>query len=637
MTIGPLGFASSETVRYLPPSGASLRLWHERTGSSVLSRRVSLIPPDVGIVRAYQAIHLAAQALGMQFSPWAIVLSRASFCEAEHAIPSVSSLLCECLLGDERKAVVISLLKSEIGPGVRDLLNERKGSMAGHGASEEVVNRLTDEEQLQLLLLASDRRLVSSIDACCGRREIKIPPSEIRSPKTHAPYPFLGAVAEPEIGSLGIRHPRGEPLVSLTQIIFEAYTVTDKLDDLAWKVRCPANTSVQVALATYIREHGPLESVRGLALSSRKVCREICTKLGVNQTEHNTDVLVDVICWKLGFVLAKLPDPLQTIREHIAELRTCVLAIDSLDDQGTRDNIRRAGVNVFVDLEAVLQKVVAFVTWLLATDHAVDSRLVYRNSSAMRAVPRHIGESLSSSDGATYTWSVEGRNVFATIFTYLGRLKGWVDELPERDRAPLLRNIGPVSVERSSTPFAFRHMHLWADCTPTSLQTISADLSTLLRIIGNADIAGVRNGLDHYREPHDFPSLERLIALPTRLEQAIEIIERARFFPKHYRIQTFQRYLHGHYDVTLADYRGGIYTISGPAHLRGLRRQEFLLSNSSVILAPPGLLGYPYCDIVFVIGFDTPFSRYWDGYPRARSVGIGDYTEVVPPSGESVE
>jgi hypothetical protein len=176
---GPIGFLESEECRVIEPR-LKLALWHCSDPGCMAQHIVELRQHEIDCQTVTKKlIRYIVDNLG-PFSEWHISILRFSwkgkwpngrpYCD-------ISAIIGDCIIGGERASLLLRALKSKHNAL---LMNEIETARDLRGKPEEVVEQLQPEEQHQLLLLLRDDDLVKYIDELVARKDIRIPPAELR-------------------------------------------------------------------------------------------------------------------------------------------------------------------------------------------------------------------------------------------------------------------------------------------------------------------------------------------------------------------------------------------------------------------------------------------------------------------------
>ena len=290
-------------------------------------------------------------------------------------------------------------------------------------------------------------------------------------------------------------------------------------------------------------------------------------------------------------------DAIPRFKIRLSEFEEAILANSPIDTEDARERVRAAGVNVFVSLEDFVDRIVSYNVWLLSSDHFLSTNFIYSPVEARRAVSQTLGNSLQSGD-APITWNNGGENTLGTLVRYLRAAADWIQGLPGLSRDKLIRPDRdlPHFANDELVQFPFRHVALWADSDPGELKRNADTFGRVVKLIEASEPAGVRNGLDHYRESERFPSSDKLLACVTRLRQALELADVHRFLPKALWLFGTKENRFGAAEYEFRDYAKRAVLVYGPSLVSGL---EPLSYDGAFLLAPGNLLGTPNSPLVF--------------------------------------
>ena len=229
-----------------------------------------------------------------------------------------------------------------------------------------------------------------------------------------------------------------------------------------------------------------------------------------------------------------------------------------------------------------------------------------------------IGETIECDNGMV-TWSANGENALGVLLRYLAQTAVWIESLIEKERDELKRNDDelPHYVNEDLRPFPFRHKQFWADTDLTELIKYKDGFLSISRLIHQADLATVRNGIDHHRDELTFPDSDKMLACVVRLQQAVENSDVSRYFPKPFWLTSRKGDRFGIIKRIFTDYASRELEVYGPSVASGLPNQIY---RHPVVIAPANLIGYPNSQLMFRIREKSEHSTYWSDYPRRRKI-----------------
>jgi hypothetical protein len=344
-----------------------------------------------------------------------------------------------------------------------------------------------------------------------------------------------------------------------------------------------------------------------------EVCRDI--QLNIDETIPRTEFTIPRILWKFGFEIARHDDVLSRLNRWLQQFEELLPQIDFAAGETARERIRSEGVNLFVSVEQFLDALIAFNVWLIASDHWAGTRFQYQLSDARHTVSAVLGDSIQSVEG-TLTWKTSGENALGTQLAYLNEFELWLDSLTEGKKESRQNN-NLKNSDHSSRPFPFKHTQLWADSEVLELQRYKELLKRILKTISQADVAGVRNALDHQRDASRFPTEEALWTCTTRLKSAARTAEQYRIYPVTYWFDSKLEKVFGTSEYSFKSKRGDNFTIFRPATVDALPDINRIYP---VVFAPINFLGAADSLLFFKVIGESEYSKYWSGYPRISKV-----------------
>ena len=617
---GPLGIIKSEDKRYFPPS-TNLPLWHcSDTGCGAL-HSVECIQfdgsPPHDSRRFDDIVELQFGKPSEWFAPL-MMMHRGEDYEFGRPFSDIPLVIGDCFFGVERSILVENLLRSRLSTAIREIISTAKGSGFLTGSPSEISSKLSEEEHLQILCLATDANLRDITDTLIHQKKIKLGRGENRGTKETS---FFASHfdTDTEVGVLGLRSVNINPILKLTSLILSAYTESNSLSDLEWRLHTKTEQNIKSALVEYIGKSEPKKVISDVVFPSRDVTAYICSKVGlpVSHTEFSED-FSNHLLWKLGFNPPIFSDFCSRFHARIQEFETILLSLESIVGEDDREKIRSAGVNLFVSLEEFIETLVSYSSWTLGSDHFENTDFIYNSQEARALVPTLLGATQNSA-GADFTWSTNGGNTLGCSLTYLNALVTWLLALDKADRESLLRPEVdlPHYAGNPNFMFPFRHVQLWADSEIQNIRSYGRELSEIARLLAQSNLAKIRNGLDHKRDEENFPTLDEMLGCSARIRQALEKSEARRYYPNEYWLISKHESQANFYEYELVDYRQRILRLNGPNMASGMKAAKF---GQPLLIAPGNLIGVSNAEIIFRCSYKNAYSDYWVNYPKRRSV-----------------
>ncbi len=628
---GPLGLLCSRESRYLPPS-LHLSLWHCSDTGCFASHEVAFLPPEVPLTKFD---HMVKQVLKEKLGPpseWIAALTqkylaRKAIEERPFTYCDLAVFVAESIIGRERTVLLTRALEQDTGKELRAILSSPpRRKNAGDGRPEEVATDLSTEEQLQLLLVLPDAIIVDMIDQLTESGALSIPRGQTRTAKQQPP---TGSLSIPcELSRLGMRSTREPSIVTLVSLIYSAYTEQKLQGDLQWRLRTSVGIPLKEALVGYVREKGPKLAIQELVLSTPKIAKYVFNqlRLSLDRVAPKTDDAVDRVLWKMGFNPPQYDDFCKRFASHLDRFNQVVLSTPSLETDDEREAIRAAGVNLFVYLERFIDTLISYNVWLLSSDHFLGTQFRFNLSDSREQVKRVLGATLTNGD-VSVSWSPQGENSLGVLLAYLGESLRWIDSMQTAERDNLTRSEAdiPHFAEIFKTRFPFYHTQLWADCDPTQFKAYRDGYALIVSLLQKAELAYVRNGLDHMRNASHFPEMDTILACVSRIREAHTTAVVRRYLPEIWWFERAEEDRFGTITYHLNNVLGHSLVLHGPVMLQCLPE---IPSDAPVLVAPANLLGEPNAPLIFSLRDVTEYDLYWKGYPRRRRI-VSDSSAIT--------
>lgn len=614
LLVGPMGLIKSDEERFIPPT-LSLPLWHcSDTGCGAI-HTVRMIS-DTSCIAILQ--HQIKDILYEKFnrrSEWESALNLMFFKNAKRELGQnfmdLAVLLYEGFTENEMRSFLEEALRT-YGPKVlKKLILKIPNKNLLNDSPHEIVNNLDNAEVFQSLLFFSDLNLISIIENCLDHKIIQIPLGQIRKAKN---IPGI-VLNETEVSGFGLRPAKEKSVVALIKMLEEVYAKCGKSSDLRWRLKASTEDSTGTSLFNYLNVNGPKETVKSLILPDETICKTLKENLylSVNPIEK-TDIFINRLLWRIGFEPIDKDTMIFRLNERIDHFIDVLMqSSDSLTEH-MRENIRSAGVNLFVSVEEFLESLITFNVWVLASDHFLKTKCTYNLFEARKIVSSVLGVTLKSDD-QELSWDSNGKNTLSVLVRYLNESKRWMTSLIELDRDNYLRSKEdmPYYTKYEMQSFLYKHTQLWADMEATSLQTYISDFVAIIKLIGQANLSSVRNGIDHMRDESNFPQIDLMIACATRLKQASAIACTKRYFPNLLWLSKYERTRDGFIEYTLIDSKNQSYIVKGPSMYKNTGSPTFYCPW---LVSPVKLSEYPNSHIIFKYKQSNEYDYYWEGYPR---------------------
>jgi hypothetical protein len=369
----------------------------------------------------------------------------------------------------------------------------------------------------------------------------------------------------------------------------------------------------------FVMTHGPRAAIEQLVLSDMGVTQHVAGALWLDpSTLTAREDVVERIMWKSGFYVIDRAAPEAAASRHLEALRARAEQCPTFITESDREALRASGVNAFVGVESELQRFIAWNVWLLASDHFVDTRFTFDEAVGLRRVAEILGASISV-DSTVHQWSVGGRNTLGCLLAYLAAAAKWWSELPGKNADGMLRPSDEIPHYEGSPHvlFPFKHRQLWADCNRSELEAYLGELREVVGAIQRSEAATIRNGLDHWRRPDEFPAPGRIAACAKVLEGALARSYETLVLPPTWWVIEIKQDFFNRVQWVLEDSRGRRMTVHGPTQVAGLEKLGF---GFPYLLVGRNLLGLPNATLRFDQADVGEHERAWEDYPLRREI-----------------
>lgn len=444
------------------------------------------------------------------------------------------------------------------------------------------------------------------IDRLIESASINIPPTEIRQAKQSISSSKSGSKCA--ISALGIRSNEASPIPNMAEAIWTAYSDAESLTELSWRALKAAGPATPGTILQYLNTKTPMDAINDLVFTSSDITQELRDFVisDLDAAQSATELSKKML-WKLGIDVPRFGTEHTDIFRNLDSFRDALLERSEPLSVNDREIIRSAGVNLFVNLENFLENLISYNVWVLKNDHYM-SRFVYDPSIAMNCVV----DTIYASDAGL--WNGSGGNTLGVLVSYLANTAKWMETLV---RGKALCSERPASAyphyASSGDPlFPFHNLDFWANCDQSELARYTSGFADIANAILRSGLAEVRNGLDHYRRPEKFPSLDQMLSCEMRIRQSVQASFAKNYFPKcWWMTKRIQNYF-GQYEETYTDQAGKLINLTYPMVLVGIR--EFTFAEAVAI--PHGnLLGQANSSLLFKYVEHSEYTKMWENYP----------------------
>jgi hypothetical protein len=613
---GPLGIIRSPERRWYPvQSGVAFgylsngsRNWHG----------LGFDTAKIGVVRAFTWISRFLQDRCGPESEWNAALSFFGIDRETSLLKhylDAPLMVAECLSTADKSAFIAEVLKSDLGAPLRERL---RGSVKLKACARlppnELVKKLSAEAVVQLTHALTTPQIVAAVEKCIADDIVTIPATEVRVAKHKPPDPW--PTFKTEMGRLGLRPGFSDPAARLLRVVTDAYSTCDALYDLRWHLGAKTDENIPAVMLNLLRTSGPADVVEKLVLASPSVARNACTAVGLplEAIAARDATAIDRFLWKCGFEIRTADAFADSIRDKAVAFEQFVQNIDFTKEEN-REDVRGQANPLFVQLENFLDKILCLNVWCTTQDHWQATRFEFRLKQARRCVSEVLEPLYGQPTGAP-PWDPERSSTLGTQLFYLSSYERLIEACQSADRSKFRREDADKVVDRLDRPLAFRHVQFWADANPANLESyarVLADFSLLLR---QGDVAGVRNGLDHWREFKEFPTCEMIVGCCKKLSLAIRLAEDQHLLPVLYWLNDTVQHVHLGFSEHSCRSATRSRTVIRPSTKGGMPDVPW---QSPVVFSPLQLNDAVDVAMFFKAPPESPHAEYWAGYPQYAS------------------
>ena len=611
--IGPWGLLKTENQRHLIPT-RNIRLYHCSDSSCSTFHRTYLTSYPL-----LNQIQDELQKLLPKTAPseWSRVFGRTIEKENEYfdldSLHEVCVLIVNAFGKNELKLILENIITS-IKP-YREKLPDNK---ALKGSSNKIVEKLSKAELFQLLLIEDDKIIVEQIEKLIQNKKLIIPATEVRETKFKTRFGFYNT--SHQCNKLGIRTISTNNLAinRLNKLILSVNGEESSKQNLEWKLRFYEHETLKEKIEAYSLETEPTKIIKETILSGplqiKKAFEELYGYFELPTNEESENVLIDKVLWKLGFDINIYPDTIIDFWNKLESFKETVRSIKTLNTY-EKDQIRSSSVNLFVALEDVLEQSLSFVTWLLLSDHYLDTKFKYDYETARHFMCDKLeGQIVGSNDPLRF--DKNGKNTLFPLTEGFSALIQVCDEIISTRDEKYIRSESELPSyynKADFTSFPFLHKILLLDLKTSDYKSISQNISSISSTFNKYQVLSIRNRLQHKRD--DFPNTDEILQACHAIEEIVTKLEINSLWPNVYLFTKFNIDKYNRPSNSFEDYKGRKINVNPTSEFIGSN----LISNRVPQIILPGIhIGNSL--EVLRIQYQEPseYLKYWKGYPLKK-------------------
>lgn len=530
----------------------------------------------------------------------------------EYNTESLPNLLFDSFSLDELKLILLHLLsKYQLRNFIPKFLNK--------GSNDAIVEALNKSEILALILIEENNVIIECIEELLFNNELIINNIDIRV--SNEPEYFGTHHSFLEFNNLGFRtksYDLTSPIKKLKNLIKHIYIETSYKDQLEWRLRNISNgSSIEDKLNIYLENSTPQDIVQNLIFSGPVQLKNTFQILpGYFTFPNDVDEefhICNKIIWKLGFNIAPYSKNLKDIWRYVDLFKDDVFAA-KIYNENDKEKIRSSAVNVFVSLEQKLQESLCFITWILLSDHYLDTNFVYTYRKA-NLVMFDALNNFQYSEGEKLIIDKNGKNTLfplITGFLCLSKICKVINDKKE-DYERSQNEFPSFHGKNTLSEFPFPYKPLLLNLQQKDLDQILQNLGRITSEFNKGNVLSIRNRLQHSRE--DFPTQDEISQTINSIVDVLTLIEENNFYPTTYRKIQTNVDLYNRTKFTLENYKGKKYDFYDYSEVGGSKIS--LPSTHNIIFEN---IFYPNTryPLLFIYSEDSFYQNYWSNYPRKK-------------------
>lgn len=621
--IGPNGLLKSENLRHNLPI-RNIRLYHCSDSSCTAFHKTYLKTANL-----LEDIQDELEKLLPKNDPseWSRVFGNLIENQNEYfdfdSLNEINQLIVNTFGKNELEKLLSKILTSS--KSFRDKLPKHKDFQ---GSASKIVEKLTKAELFQLLLLEKDSVIVELVEQMISTNEIVIPATEIREIKDYKSLGFYRI--SHQCNKLGLRSKSQKNLAinRLNKLILDVNNEDSSKQNLEWKLRFYEYETLKEKIEAYTRVSEPTKVIKETILSGplqiNKVFEKLYGHFELPIDEESENTLIDKILWKLGFDINIYPDAISDFWNKLEDFKETVRSVKSLNTF-EKDKIRSSSVNLFVALEDILEQSLSFVTWLLLSDHYLETKFKYDYETARHFMCSKLeGQVIGSNEPLRFDKS--GKNTLFPLTEGFSALIQICDEIMSSSSEQHLRTAEELPSFYSKaeyTSFPFLHKILLLDLKNNNYKIIKENISKISSDFNKNSVLSIRNRLQHKRD--DFPNTEEILQACYSIEEVVNKLEINSLWPNVYLFKTIDFDKYNRQTAAFEDYKGRTINLTPTSEFLG---SKLIGIRSPQIILPNVHIGNSLEVLRIKYNEPSDYLTYWKGYPLKKVKMKDEETEV---------
>ena len=635
LVVGPLGLMDSLYHRDFPPI-VSMPLWHcpDNACNSIhlvkLSNKVSAV--DViseMIVEEGYNLHGTP-------SDWSHYFMNTESISSFFDDKDTSQL--PWLLGNGFSEIEIQHIFSELikieSKTIRGCLPvSKKLQTIFKNSPDKISNQLTKPECVQFMLCCDNTKIVEAIENAINTNLISIPSTEIRGARTQLP---ANRMYQPswECSELGVRvisQTADIALLRLKVLLSNIFSGPDTKEQLSWTLREFQGETLEERIDQFVHREDPRNVLKNTIFMQQRFLLAAFEylKFGKFDVPSNVDDenrLIDKMLWKLGFDMPRFPRYSNLFWERHEKFLECSRTYRKYTELD-REQIRSAGVNFFVSLEEILDYSLSFITWVLLSDHYIDTNFTFSFDSCRKFMASKLsGIALGAEESIIFNPNgvntlfplIQGFKILSILSTEIVSKKSRF----VRPKEQFPRFSGYTNIIQ----FPFHHTHLLLDINPNDLKIIVDVLNEVTSVLEGAQICAVRNKIQHNRKEKEFPDQQDIEKACVAVADIVSKLETSGICPLLYLYNGQSVDQYSRMVTSYINFKNTEHKFFQPSQFSSCNMPDV---GSSFVIVPWIKIGDSIERIRFRLIEESDFFDIWKNYPRRLPVSADSRVREV--------
>jgi len=628
LTIGPCGILESSTERVLLPT-LKVNLYHCPDPSCNVIHEVLLckVAGEIALVR--KKISGLIKSIYGEQSQWLSLFD--DFIDSpktyfdDYNKAEFPYLLTNAFCENELKVIFTELL-DQFPKHIRAEVNSKcsvKYTKIFKNSPFDVSAKLTRSECFQIMLLETTEHISYVIEKLIEDGRIIIPNSEIRQNVVN--YRLrTGFTVKWQVSRYGVRAISEKSQLSigrLKKLITKIYPTEDDKTELSWILERDENKSLAEKLEKYIHNENPKDIIKNTVLRTPGRLQGALKYLNygkyeVPKTPSEEEWLIEKILWKLGFNIRLYPIYQKQFWDRYNKFQSSALTYISYNETDF-EIIRGAAGNFFVSLEEILDLSLTFVSWVLLSDHFIDTKYCFKVDEARNLMASKL--TMASTMYCNYNdkiiFNSAGANTLYPLIQGFKILSSLCKHLRENESSSYHRVSEEYPLFSSYTnlqKFPFKHKLLLFDLNYDEFNSLINSLAEVTYLLDQAKVCDIRNRINHKRE---FPTQDEIESVLLALNKVVNKLEILGICPCQFHFISAIIDQYNRRANILHDYKGRQASFNSPSQFQYIHLPQ--ITDPVLVVS---CLHFPESNakLTFTLSEPSNYTKLWHDFPKKR-------------------